>query len=433
MIETTEIVYLVFCLIGSALYSGSESVLVSIGIDRARHILDEGGPRAAAMKFMIERPNELLTTILVGNNIVNILTASLVTVITTRYFASQAIGIATGITTLAILIFGEIIPKTFGMANAERLSVPVIRFLQVNYYFLYPFVKTMSFITKKLLGEGAQIKGRLVQKSDIEYMVSRAEKEQTIDSKQLDMLTNILEFPTIKVKDIMIPRSGVKFIQEAWSYKEIINYVKKDTHSRYPVCKGDLDKYVGFLHVKDLAFVRETQAKNFKVDKLLKKPFFVYEHMKIQIVFDQMNRRKVHLALVKDENGIVVGVITLEDIVEEILGEIQDEHDIELDIPETRDLIRGISIPGTMSLRDLDSEYEIKIPLNPNYSTVAGFILDMLGNNFPSKGQIIVWEGLYFELTRVEEYEIRDILIKDVGGEKHLFDKSKAHKTKNQS
>jgi len=428
MIETSEIVYLIICLIGSALYSGSESVLVSIGIDRAKHILENGGPRANAMKFMIERPNELLTTILVGNNIVNILTASLVTVITTRYYQSEAIGIATGITTLAILIFGEILPKTFGMANAERLSVPVIRFLQVNFYLLYPLVTTMTFITKKLLGEGAQIKGRLVQKSDIEYMVSKAEREKTIDSKQLDMLANILEFPKIKVKDIMIPRSGVKFVQDTWSYKEIINYVKRDTHSRYPVCKGDLDKYLGFLHIKDMAFVRESQTKNFKVEKMLKKPFFVYEHMKIQIVFDQMNKRKVHLALVKDENGMVVGIVTLEDIVEEILGEIQDEHDIEIIVPDAGDLIIGILIQGTMSLRDLDGEYDIKIPLNTNYSTVAGFILDMLGNNFPSKGQIIVWGGYSFELTRVEEYEIRDILIKDVGGEKHLFDKKKAHR-----
>ncbi|RLA63197.1 MAG: hypothetical protein DRQ88_04615 [Epsilonproteobacteria bacterium] len=429
MIETTEIVYLVLGLIGSALYSGSESVLVSIGIDRARHILEEGGPRANAMKFMIERPNELLTTILVGNNIANILTASLVTVISTRYFQSEAVGVATGITTLAILIFGEIIPKTFGMANAERLSVVVIMFLKFNFYLLYPIVKMMTFITKKLLGEGAQIKGRLVQKSDIEYMVSRAEREKTIDSKQLDMLANILEFPKIKVKDIMIPRNSVKFVQETWSFKEIINYVKKDTHSRYPVCKGDLDKYVGFLHVKDLAFIKESQTKNFEIEKMLKTPFFVYEHMKIQIIFDQMNRRKVHLALVKDENGMVVGIITLEDIVEEILGEIQDEHDIDLAIPEVGDLIKGISIVGSMSLRDLDGEYDIKIPLNANYSTVAGFILDMLGNNFPKKGQIIIWEGYSFELTRVEEYEIRDILIKDVGGEKHLFDKKKAHKT----
>jgi len=428
MVETTEIVYLVLCLIGSALYSGSESVLVSVGIDRAKHIIEEGGPKAKALKFMIERPNELLTTILVGNNIVNILLASLVTVISTRYFQSEVVGISTGLSTLAILIFGEILPKTFGMANAEKMSVPVIRFLQFNYYVLYPLVKTMTFLTKKLLGEGATIKGRLVTKSDIVHMVSRAEREKTIDSKQLDMLSNILEFPTIKVKDIMIPRNEVKFVQETWSFKEIINYVKRDTHSRYPVCKGELDKYVGFLHVKDLAFIKESQTKNFKVDKLLKTPFFVYEHMKIQIVFDQMNRRKVHLALVKDESGIVVGVVTLEDIVEEILGEIQDEHDIELDFPETGDLTKGVLIPGTTSLRDLDSEYDIKIPLNANYSTVAGFILEMLGNNFPKKGQIIVWEGYSFELTRVEEYEIRDILIKDVGGEKHLFDKTRAHK-----
>src|SRR5690606_13461435 len=151
------------------------------------------------------------------------------------------------------------------------------------------------------------------------------------------------------------------------------------------------------------------------------------EHMKIQAVFDHMNRKKVHLALVKDENGLIVGIVTLEDIVEEILGEIQDEHDDEEWEGEEEfnqaALAEGIIVEGSISLRDLYNDYDIKIPLNDNYSTLAGFILDMLGNNFPEEGQIIVWEGLSFELVKVDEYEIREIRIKDVDGEKHFYSK----------
>lgn len=424
-IDSLEIFSLVLCLILSAFFSGSEAVLLSLNIDRARQLIDAGGSKGRALQFMVERPSELLTTILVGNNIVNILASSLTTVIFSRIFDNNAIGISVGITTLAILVFGEIMPKTFARTHAEGLSVFVIRVLQAMYYVIYPIVKIMVWVIHTILGENAQLAGRIVTKNDIEYMVQRAEKENTIDSKQLDLLNSILEFPTIKVKDIMIPRMEIKYIQAKSTYEEVLDVVKRDTHSRYPVCDGELENMKGFLHVKDLAFVTDEDKKEFDLLTVLKAPFFVYEHMKIQAVFDHMNRKKVHLALVKDENGIIVGVITLEDIIEEIMGEIQDEHDVEEEDVrkeyEESDLEQGINVEGTTSLRELYNDYDIKIPLNDNYSTLAGFILDMLGNTFPEQGQIIVWEGLSFDLTRVDDYEIREVRIRDVDGEKHYF------------
>jgi len=196
------------------------------------------------------------------------------------------------------------------------------------------------------------------------------------------------------------------------------------------VARGDLDHCLGFLHVKDLAFLTDEEKDDFDINNILKAPFFVYEHMKIQAVFDHMNRKKVHLALVKDENGLTVGIITLEDIVEEVLGEIQDEHDLvekkAQDEYQEMDLLEGVVVEGSISLRDLYNDLEIKIPLNDNYSTVSGFILDMLGNNFPEEGQIIVWEGLSFELIKVTNHIIEQVKIKDVDGEKHFFSKTEA-------
>lgn len=427
-VSTLEYVSLGMCFLLSGFFSGSEAVLLSIDLDRAKQLIEDGGPKGKALQFMVERPSEFLTTILVGNNIVNIFASSLSTVISTRFFKDDAIGIAVGVTTLVILIFGEIIPKTFARTHAENLSVFTIRVLQFFYVALYPLIKLMVWVINTVLGENAQLAGRIVTKNDIEYMIQKAEKENTMDSKQIDMINSILEFPLIKVKDIMIPRKEVKWIDASLSLEEIIDIVSADTHSRYPVCDGELENVNGFLHVKSLAFVKNPES--FDVTKHVKEPFFVYEHMKVQSVFDHMNRKKVHLALVKDENGLVVGIITIEDIIEEILGEIQDEHDHEEEHVrkeyEEVDLIEGISIEGTTSLRDLYSDYDIKIPLNDNYSTLAGFILDMLGNNFPEEGQIIVWEGLSFTLEKVSEYEIREVKIKDVDGEKHLFSKREA-------
>ena len=430
MIEPSELFFLIICFFFSGFYSASEAVLMSVGIDRAKQMIEEGGSKGKTMTFMVGKSNELLSTILVGNNIANILAASLVTIISSRYFKSDVVSISTGITTIVILIFGEIIPKTFARAHAEKLVFAIINFLKWNYFLFYPIVKLMTFITKKVLGEKGELSGRLVTRNDIEYLINKADRENTIDSKQIDLLTSILEFPKIKVKDIMILRSQVKFVNHNLSLSEIIPYINRDSHSRYPVCEGDLDHVLGFLHVKDLACVDPEKRDTFDLKKVLKKPFYVYEHMRIHAVFDYMNKKKVHLALVKDENGLIVGIVTLEDIIEEIVGEIQDEHDVEESSVrknlESGSLKSGIIVEGHVNLRDLHADYEVKIPLNDNYSTLAGFVLDMLGNNFPEEGQIIVWEGFSFEIFKVKNLEIKEIKIRDVDGERHLFSKQGA-------
>jgi putative hemolysin len=400
--------------------------LLSIGVDRARQLIEEGGAKGKAMAFMILRPSELLATILVGNTIANILAGSITTSITAAYTGSNIAGIALGITTVIILIFGEVIPKTIGRTHAERFSVIVIRTLQIIFYALYPIIKSIVWFIGTILGDSAEVTGRMVTKDDIEFMISKAEKERTMDSKQIDLLSSILEFPMIKVRDIMISRVRVNYAEVSWNFDEMMNYARETGNSRYPVVDGELENIVGFLHVKDLAFVTEEEKKSFKLEKLLKPPFFVYEHMKIQSVFDHMNRKKVHLALVKDENGTVVGIVTLEDIIEEIFGEIHDEHDDVEEIEqglEEANLIDGIVVDGDISLRELYNDYDIKIPLNDNYSTLAGFLLEMLGNTFPEQEQIIVWEGLSFNLEIVEDAVIKQVRVKDVGGEKHIFSK----------
>jgi putative hemolysin len=215
----------------------------------------------------------------------------------------------------------------------------------------------------------------------------------------------------------MVPRTSIEAIKKEAKFEDIISLVREVIHSRYPVYQESLDEVLGFLHIKDLSFVTDAERRTFDVTKYLKPPFFVYEHMKIQAVFDHMNRKKVHLALVKDENGIVVGMLTLEDIMEEIFGEIQDEHDDEEDeIPGIKSE-QGVLVPSTISLRDLYNEFDIKIPLNDNFSTLNGFLMEQLGNSFPKKGHMVIWDGYSFELVRVKNSEIKEVKIKSVNGE----------------
>lgn len=415
-----EILVLCISLGFSAFFSGAEAALLSLPHEKAKQIAEEHGLDSKAMKHWIEKPNDILTTLLVGNNFVNILIAALSTSIAQRYLSNDALAISVGVTTVMILLFGEIAPKTVARGKAEKIAPFCVMVLIAFYYVLYPIVKVFMKIIQIVLGKNAYVTSRIVTKDDIEIMVEMAEEEKSMDSKQIDLLTSILEFPSIKVKDIMVPRTSIEAIKKESNFDEIIKLVREVAHSRYPVYTDDLDEVLGFLHVKDLAFVNPDERKVFDVTKYLKPPFFVYEHMKIQAVFDHMNRKKVHLALVKDENGIVVGMLTLEDIMEEIFGEIQDEHDDEEDGIPGVESEEGVLVPSTISLRDLYNEFDIKIPLNDNYSTLNGFLMEQLGNSFPKKGHMIIWDGYSFELVRVKNYEIKEVKIKSVNGDQRV-------------
>ncbi len=420
MLDMYDIALFVLGLIGSAFFSGSEAILMTISHDRAKQLIEDDEKKFKGLKFLINKPNELLTTILIGNNLVNVFLGALTTTIAMKLFKSNVIAIATGVTTTLILIFGEVFPKTFARSSAEKLVKPVLFILKFFYYLFSPAVFLVTFLLETLLGKNAQISGRLITQNDIEYMVNQAEEEKSIDSKQIDMLNSVLEFPMIKVRDAMVPRTQVNGIKINSTFEEVIAAVKEHAHTRYPIFEDSLDSPVGFLHVKDLAFVDQDERGRFDLKNYTKDPFYVYESMKIQSVFDHMNKNKVHLALVKDESGLVVGIITLEDIMEEIFGEILDEHDNEEDdLPNANHIIGpdGLTVSGVISLRDLYNEYDIKIPLNDNYSTLTGFILDMLEDVFPKQGQVILWENFSFELEKVTNSNIEKIIIKSLDGQ----------------
>ena len=412
-----EVLLFIVLLLLSAFFSGAEAALLSLPHEKAKVISEEHGLDSWAMKEWLAKPNDLLTTILVGNNFVNVFIASLATSIAQRYLQNDALAMSVGFTTIMILLFGEIMPKTLARGKAEKYAPVCVLILIGFYYLLYPVVKIFTKIIHLVLGENATMKGRLITSDDIEVMVEMAEEERSMDSKQIDLLTSILEFPSIKVKDIMVPRTSIEAIKSTSTFQDVMKHIREVAHSRYPVYQENLDEVLGFLHVKDLSFASFEDSQNFDVRKYLKPPFYVYEHMKIQAVFDHMNRKKVHLALVKDENGIVVGMLTLEDIMEEIFGEIQDEHDDEEDEIPGVETLEGVQVPSTISLRDLYNEYDIKIPLNDNYSTLNGFLMEQLGNSFPKKGHMIIWDGYSFELVRVRNAEIKEVKIKSVNGE----------------
>lgn len=410
---TFEIFLIVLCLGLSAFFSASEAVVMSMTVERTKQLIEEGGKKATALKFLISHPTELLTTILVGNNLVNTLVASLVTIVVSKMSVDYAIAIASGAATLVILVFGEIGPKAFARSNPEPMVHFVVTVLKLNYFLLFPVIKPLSIVIKRILGKNATVRGRVVTTDDIEFLVTQAEEHQSIDAKHIDLINSILEFPLIRVRDIMVPRPQVDAIDIKASVDEIFKTVKQHEFSRYPIYDDTLDNIVGFIHIKDFLLARESKP-NAQLKDFIKQPFFVYDQMKIQSVFDRMNRNKVHMAVVKQETGTMVGIVTLEDIMEQIFGEITDEHDQEPqgEISSGRNIEEGIVISGNIPLRDLDQEFDIHIPMSEAYSTVTGFLLELLGNHFPKQNQIIYWDDYSFELTKVINYQIEQVTIK---------------------
>lgn len=410
-----ELVLIVLCLGLSAFFSASEAVVMSISVERTKQLIEEGGKRANALKFLISHPTEILTTILVGNNLVNTIIASLVTVIVSKLSFDYAIAIASGGATLIILIFGEISPKSLARNNAESYVYGCVTILKLMYYMLAIVVFPLSLFIKRILGKNATLRGRVVTTDDLEFLVTQAEEHQSIDAKHIDLINSILEFPLIRVKDIMVPRRNVDAFDLKATDEEILKTVRLHEYSRYPIYDGSLEQVVGFVHIKDFLLAREIRP-DVKIKDFMKPPFFVYEQMKIQSVFDRMNRNKVHMAIVKSEAGTTVGVITLEDIMEQIFGEIMDEHDKDVPVDATKKISieDGILISGSTPIRDLDQEFDIQIPASEAYATVTGFLLELLGNHFPKQSQIIFWDDYSFELTKVVNYQIEQVTVKKI-------------------
>jgi putative hemolysin len=401
------------CLLFSALFSASEAVIMSVPVDRTKQLIDEDLDANKKYNFLLTHPTEILTTILIGNSLVNTIIASLVTSVSAKVFNDYSLAIAAGLATVIILIFGEILPKSLARNKAEKMLPFFIRFLFFFYTLLYPGVFALSYLIKTILGNHAHLKSRAVTTDDLEYLINKAEEEQSIDAKHIDLINSILEFPTIKVKEIMVPRNRVDAIDINTSLDNIFNFVRDKEHSRYPLYDKDLNHVVGFMHIKDL-FIKLSKLNAKGVQDILMPAFFVYEQMRIQAVFDYMNKNKVHMALVKDETGNLVGLVTLEDIMEEIFGDIADEHDDQSALGQTSvgELESGIVVAADTSIRELLHSYNVDITSSESYSTITGFLLELLGNYFPKQGQIIYWEEYTFELVKVTNYHIDEVKIK---------------------
>ncbi|MCG8618782.1 MAG: hemolysin family protein [Desulfobacterales bacterium] len=387
---TLELTLLIICLFLSGFFSSSETALFSISKVKALHIAKDGSKTGQLIMEMKENSHTLLTTILIGNNLVNIGASALATALAIAHFESNAVGIATGVMTLLILVFGEIFPKSFANHNNVLVSRAVIYPLYWLSRLFWPLIFVLNVIPR-LHGtiDNAQ---EAVTEDELMTMVEVVEEEGEIKEQEKEYITNIFEFDDTSCSEIMTPRADM-FVVDISEELDIKNILKTG-FSRIPVIEDYIDEIIGILHVKDLFAEFQKQVAGgqeitiLDVKNIMKKPYFIPESKKLDSLLQEFKNKKSHMAVVVDEHGGVSGIVTLEDVVEEIFGEITDETD-----QNTPDIVRLKGkkwlVAGRVDVDDLNKELpEIRIPESANYDTFSGFFLEQI-ERIPSQGESI--------------------------------------------
>ncbi len=385
VLTALEIIALLVLLFMSAFFSGSEIALFSSSRIRIRKLMEEGNKNAQVAKELLEHPNRLLATILVGNNIVNISATALATSLAINSFGSTGLGIATGVMTFLILVFGEITPKGFAAKNAVALALIVARPMQMLVNLLFPLVKLLTkltnFMIKSLGGEPKEV-SPFITEEEIKMLVEVGEEEGVIQKEEKEMIHGIFEFGDKLAREVMIPRIDMDAIAVSSTLEEALKATLKTRHSRLPVYEGSIDNVIGMLHFKDLLHLKERKYEG-TIREIVRPVHYVPENKRLDELLKEVQETKTHMAIVVDEYGGTAGLVTLEDILEEIVGEILDEYDaIETNIQVLDE--RTALVEAKTSVGEVNEALNINLP-EEDFETLGGLVFNKLGR-IPSVG-----------------------------------------------
>ena len=422
----------VVVLLGSSFSSGTETALTALGDLRSRQLAESAGWRARLLRLWVDHPERVLSSLLVANTVFNIGGGALAGDVASGLAAAHglpqatALGVATGVATTIVLFFGEVVPKTLAKRHPARAALVAIPLVHVLYWLLWPVSSGLVRATHGLVhlfGGSPSRPGPAVTSEEIEYIIGVGTREGVLDEVKEELLNSVLEFADRVVKEIMVPRTRMVAIDREAPPEAIVRVVTENPYSRMPVYDGTIDNVVGILMVRDIiGELKKGELRAIPFDKLLKPAFFVPEQMKVSRLLKEMQRRKTHLAVVVDEFGGTSGVVTLEDVLEEIVGEIQDEADAEAAPVKT--LGPGLWIAdATVPLRELeefmnrDAETgeaaalpKLHFPEEGDYETLGGFVTATAGR-VPPLGAVLEWNGLAFTVRGGDERRVTRVEI----------------------
>jgi len=400
----TDIIAVILCLLGSGFFSASETALTSLPVTRLEALRTRSGKLTrAGLDRWASAPQDLLITILVGNNLVNVLASALATKIAYRYSEDSGLAIVVGLMTLGILIFGEITPKTLAQRHAEAISRRVVPILYVLDLLLTPVNKVLGLLARLLSrGEGPELP---VTEDDLLFMLRLAHRHAHLPRDSRRMIESVLRFQHAMAREVMVPRPLVSTVDHSWDLQTLEEAIVETPHSRFPVVSGSPDQIEGVLHAKHLLRLEGGRPWT----DLVVPAVFIPETRSLPDLLQDFRRSGQHVALVLDEFGGFSGLVTLEDILELVVGEIEDEFDLGHEIAVEADG-GGWRVAGHLSMRRLESILHRNISQPEDVDSVGGLIAHLV-NGDAVEGTVTKWDGLRLEVEEVENGRAKRVLV----------------------
>lgn len=405
-----QVLLLVVLLGLSGYFSSAETSLVAVNKIRIRTLAEQGNKSAKILLQIFENEPKMLSAILIGNNLVNTFMASLSSMIAYR-FGGAAVSIATFIITFLILVFGEITPKTLATANPEKWALRYARSIRFLMQVLTPviwFINLFSSLILRLFGIRGNSKNAQITESELHTILDVSHEEGVIETDERDMIRNVFEFTDAKAREIMVPRVHVTSIPVTITPEKLREIYQNDRFTRLPVYEDNPDNIIGILNMKDLIFVDPDDPIDLR--KMLRKPYFTIENKGINELLQEMQKDQYNMTIVLDEYGELAGILTVEDIIEEIVGEVQDEFDAS----ENENIIQvapgKYKVKGYLSLHDLNDELSLNLD-SEDYDSIGGLLIEKLGR-FPTLGESVQLEdGTKVRVLSLHKNRIEEVLL----------------------
>lgn len=417
--DTTQLIILLLLILLSAFFSSAETALTTVNKMRIRSLADEGKKSAVRVARLLEEPGKMLSAILIGNNIVNLSASSMTTTLTLSLCQKAGLGesiaiatsIATGILTLIILVFGEITPKTIAQMYSEKMALFYSKSILLLTYILTPVIFILNRISKLILllfHLDPNHRDSPITENELRTIVDVSHEEGVLESEERNMITNVVDFKDAFAKDVMCPRIDMEYVDPTLSYDDLIKAFAKEKFTRMPVFDEEHENVIGIINLKDVFFYNG-EKENFSITDILRDAYFTYEFKKTSDLMIEMRKASMSMAIVLDEYGVTAGLLTMEDLIEEIVGDIRDEYDEdeEEDIQKTGPY--EYMVLGTAKLDDINEALELNIDAD-DYDSIAGHIINLL-EHFPKPGESILEGNIKYTIKSMEKNRIDKILI----------------------
>jgi len=412
--DILEFAILVILLLLSGFFSSAETALTTVSVNKLKTLVDEGGKKAKAAARVLkmkEDSSKLLSTILIGNNVVNISASALATVIVTNVFGSRFVGLATGLLTFFVLIFGEITPKSLAALSNLSMSLLFSGPIYILMIILTPIIWIMNKICRGIffiLRVDPDKDPNQITESELLKIVDVSSEEGVIENSEKEMINNVVDFGDAVAKDVMVPRADMVCVEQNASYEEMLDIIREENYTRVPIYDESKDHIVGILNVKDLLFAGINDEKEkFSIKEIMREPHFVYEYQRSAEIFAEMKSSSVAMSIVLDEYGVAAGLITMEDLVEEIVGEIRDEFD-EYEDELLIDKGNGIyDIDGSMKLDDINDAIGCNLE-SDDYDSIGGLMIELL-DRLPEEGDEVMAGDIKLKCTHVEKNRVERV------------------------